>query len=384
MNARAAVLIMSCGAFLFCLGCRERPAGWAGTIEERDGVVVVRNPAAPVHDGQVVTFEEELSIGQDTGQEEYLFARVNGMGVDDNGHIYVIDGRDALIRVFDGNGGFLRTIGRKGQGPGEFEMPVHVQVTEDGELFVGDYAMRAFFFSLDGRFIRQKAMPRPVWPVKLDSHGGLVGIEIAAPPPLGGKTIRIYDPDFKPLLVIAVEEPGARGLFDIGKPSCYCAVASDDRIIWGDSSEYVLHVLDPQAEPVRKILKTHQPQRISASDRETYENRYAEPLKAGMKIAFRDHYPAFSGIFTDDEGRIFVRTYEKADSQDSLLYFDVFDADGVYLAKVLPNVNLDQRSVWKNRKLYTVETSPEGFPVIKRHAVNWQRAGRYFEADRTP
>lgn len=373
MNARAAAIVILCGAFLFCLGCRKRSTGWAGTIEEQDGMIVVKNPATPVHDGQILALEEELSIGRGDGKEEHLFTRVNGMDVDDDGNIYVIDGFDVNIRVFDNNGVFQRTMGRKGQGPGELQMPIHVQITADGKVFVGDYlGSRAVYYSLDGQFIGRKSMPRPIRPIRLDSQGGMVGIEIPAPPPAGGKTIKKYDADFRPIVSIAEEEPGAPRVFDIGKPSCYCAVAPNDHIVWGDSSEYVLHVLDPQAKPIKKILKEHRPQRISAADREEYEKRYAEPVKAGMKIAFRDHYPAFSDIITDDESRIYVRTYEKADPSESFFYYDVFDADGIYIAKILPKVNLDRGSVWKNKKLYTLENSSEGFPVIKRYRVTWQ------------
>lgn len=372
MKARTAAIVILCGAFLFHLGCRERSPGWAGTIEEQDGVIVVKNPATPVHDGQILALEEELSIGRDSGKEEHLFTRVNGMDVDDDGNIYVIDGLDAHIRVFDKNGVFLRTIGRKGQGPGEFQMPLHVQITADGEVLVGDYlGSRAVYFSLDGQFVRQRSMPRPIRLVKQDSQGGMVGIEVPAPPPGGGKTIKKYDADFRPLVIIAAEETGAPRVFDIGKPSCYCAVTPNDHVVWGDSGEYVLHVLDSQGKPIKKILKAHRPQRISAADREEYEKRYAEPLQAGMKIAFRDHYPAFSDIATDDEGRIYVRTYEKADPNESFHYHDVFDAKGIYIAKILLKVNLDRSSVWKRKKLYTLESSPEGFPVIKRYGVNW-------------
>lgn len=354
------------------MSCRQQTSQWAGRIEERDGITFVNNPAIPTHEGEILTLQEELSIGHDNGKAEYLFSRVNDIDVDDEGRIYIIDDSDSNIRVFDNNGGFLRTIGRKGQGPGEFERPVYVQIIANNELYVVDYSGRAVYFSPEGDYISQETLPRPIFPVKRDSRGNLVGIEFAAPPPLGGKVIKKYDSHFKPLMVIATEEMGTREVFDIGKPSCYCAVIPSDRVIWGDSSEYVLYVLDPRGQLIKKITKDHKPLAISAADREGYEKRYAEPLKAGMKISFRDHFPAFSDILVDDQERIWVKTYERVGQDENAFHFDIFNSDGIYIAKVPMKISLDRTSVWKRNRLYALMDSPEGYPMVKRYKVTWK------------
>ena len=91
----------------------------------------------------------------------------------------------------------------------------------------------------------------------------------------------------------------------------------------------------------------------------------------GMTLRFREHYPAFSDITTDDEGRILVKTYERVGPDAGRYYFDVFGPDGIYVAKLDIKATIDRNSVWKNGKLYTVESSPEGFPLIKRYGVKW-------------
>jgi hypothetical protein len=101
------------------------------------------------------------------------------------------------------------------------------------------------------------------------------------------------------------------------------------------------------------------------------KERYAEPLRAGMKMEFRNHFPAFSGIFADDAGRIFVKTYERFHGEGDVFYFDVFDPEGRFYAKVPINVTLDNYSVWKNGKLYTREMDPGGYPIIKRFHAVW-------------
>ena len=272
-------LFLSFPAFL---GCRQQAEDRGGRIADEDGVIVVRNAKDPLYQEQILALREELAIGQSGGRDEYVFSRINGMDVDDSGNVYAIEGVDACVRVFDKDGLFLRTIGRKGQGPGEFQMPLFVQVTAAGEVFVGDYSgAQAVYFSRSGDYLRRKTMPRPIRPIRQDSLGNILGVEISAPPPMGGKSINTYDAELRPVAVIASEEEGERTVFDIGKPSCFADITSNDHIIWGDSKEYTLYEIDASGRLIRKIIKEATPQRISLADKRRYEEEYAEPSEDG-------------------------------------------------------------------------------------------------------
>ena len=373
MRIRSNAIFVLCISCFYILCCRQQASRWEGQIEVQNGITVVKNPMNPMNSGEVVTLEEELTIGNDNEKSGHFFSRINDIEVDEDGLIYLIDGADSTIRVFDKDGDFLRTIGRKGQGPGEFERPFHIQVTADNELYVVDYSgARAVYFSLNGDFLRQASLPRPILPIRLDSQWNLVGIEVAAPPPLGGKVIKKYDSHYKTLMVIATEEQGTPRVFDIGKPSCYCAVTKSDQVIWGDSREYALYVLDPQGRLIKKITKEHKSQVISAADKDGYKKRYAEALKAGFNIIFRGHYPAYRDILTDDEGRIWVRTYEHMNTAEDASCYDIFNSEGIYVAKIPLNMSLDRTSVWKHGKLYVLLDNPEGYPIVKRYRINWR------------
>ena len=50
------------------------------------------------------------------------------------GEIYVVDGR-AGVNVHDLKGGFLRTISRRGEGPGEFRRTPHLRILSDPVFF---------------------------------------------------------------------------------------------------------------------------------------------------------------------------------------------------------------------------------------------------------
>ncbi len=79
-----------------------------------------------------------------------------------NGDIFVADGHggntNARIVKFDPTGKFIKTWGRKGSGPGEFDGPHALAMDTRGRLFVGDRGNnRIQIFDQDGNFIDQWA-----------------------------------------------------------------------------------------------------------------------------------------------------------------------------------------------------------------------------------
>jgi len=81
-----------------------------------------------------------------------------------NGDIFIADGHtggglaigNARIVKFDKTGKFLKTWGKKGLGPGEFDVPHTLVFDSRGRLFVGDRQNnRIQIFDQDGKFIAQ-------------------------------------------------------------------------------------------------------------------------------------------------------------------------------------------------------------------------------------
>ena len=368
-------IVLSFIVFFMFVSCQKQKAEWKGTIEKKDGVTVVTNPKEPIYGEDVFSLEEELSIGDAEGREEYIFSQVRGITVDEEERIYVLDLKEAHVKVFQKTGEYLKTIGRKGQGPGEMQMPIYVQITSKNEVLVNDtMTQRLSFFSLDGKYLRQKstAKTRNPIPIKMDSQGNLIVFTAGAPPPVGGKELKVYDSNLELLTTVAQEERGTRGIIDIGKSSLYCAVSPSDNIVWGDSKEYVLQILNQEGNLIKRIIKEYNPVEITAEDKEKYEKQYEAPVKRGMKLNFRAHFPAFSEISVDDEERVFVKTYERVEGKEELFYFDVFESGGKYIAKIPIQARLNRYSIWKKKKLYTIEEDEEGYQVVKRYKVTWR------------
>lgn len=78
-----------------------------------------------------------------------------GLSVDQEGRIFISDGRRQLVHVLDSAGRMLRTLGRAGDGPGEFRLPSRVTVGPDQHIFVLDeYWARINEFGADLGFLR--------------------------------------------------------------------------------------------------------------------------------------------------------------------------------------------------------------------------------------
>ncbi|MCX6575400.1 MAG: 6-bladed beta-propeller [Candidatus Aminicenantes bacterium] len=363
-------------SFIFAeAGGNQRPA-WKGKVETENGVKVIKNPKSPLYPAGIFHLEEELCLGKAEGKEAYLFSKINGLDVDDDGNLYVLDYRSSQVRVFDDRGVFLRAIGRKGQGPGEMEMPVFVQLEPSGELAVFDYLRRNLItFSLDGKYLRQSRTRESFVPFRIDRQGNIVGSVSLAPPPIGGRELKKYFLTKDQPLVIAREDQDKnrqKTEMAIAKPTLACAVSPQGKIVWGRSDDYELRILDPQGAPIHFIQKKHDLLPFSERDRKFYQDEYADWIRAGGKLVFPDHFPAFMDICVDAEERIFVKTYQRIEGTADGRYFDIFDSDGKYLAKVPIRANLDHGSVWKKNKLYTIETDSAGNPVVRRYGVHWE------------
>jgi len=77
----------------------------------------------------------------------------------DGENVYVIDAQENEIKVFSKQGGFIRAIGRKGQGPGEFNSPADLDFYQ-GKLYISDKLnYRIQILDKNGRYLSSFKLP---------------------------------------------------------------------------------------------------------------------------------------------------------------------------------------------------------------------------------
>jgi hypothetical protein len=119
---------------------------------------VVKNAVKPLH--AKASLQPEVSIGVIEGAEEYLFGDVTELAVAPDGSMYVFDRQVPALRKYDAKGKFVRTFGRKGQGPGEYLSGGGLAVLPDGKVLLWDTGTwRINVYSADGESLR--SLPTP-------------------------------------------------------------------------------------------------------------------------------------------------------------------------------------------------------------------------------
>ncbi len=147
---RTAVLLIATLALLVALIVIWRWSGPSSSPPTTEGAPTLDPGAWPEIQAELVASTEltwDPRAGWDPGPDVVISAE---------GDLFVSQWRDWSIQVIDGAGATVRAIGRKGEGPGEFQLLTSIWfqgdtlVTSDGGL------QRVSYFEIDGRFVRSR------------------------------------------------------------------------------------------------------------------------------------------------------------------------------------------------------------------------------------
>lgn len=190
---------------LLCGGCgpgTDDAIGWSGAIDTLpSGEITVSNTADPIwSQDEVWQVVEELRIGSAMAEGPDLFGRICAFDLDAWGRIFILDAQAQEIRVFDASGAFVRTIGGRGDGPGEMQQAAKVDLARDGEVWVMDQGRGLVsIFDTAGAFLRQEHTAGGVmilpYPGGLDPTG-LYSIIVSGS---GGRQLARFDQSFRPV-----------------------------------------------------------------------------------------------------------------------------------------------------------------------------------------
>ena len=368
-------IILFLSVLIILVSCGKQKAGWEGTIEEEDGITVVRNPKEPIYSEEVFQLEEDLAV---TSPEDpdLSFQNLNYLVVDDAENIYVSDSKAGHILVFDKSGEFVRKIGRRGRGPGEMSWPLEIQILGKKELFVNDTGQtKAHIFTLDGNFLRKMTTSQiPAFRLpKADSVGNIVvGHWIPGKP--FKAVLKKFDSELNLISEIVssntITQPPVFDFFEMRWRTTFVwNVSKNDEIIWGNFNKYEISVCDPDGNCIRKIVKEQDGVPITKEDKQKLIKAYFgnSPVPRSMTLKFPDQYPPFIYLTCDEEGRIFALSYVTIDD-DETRYLDVFDSEGKYIVRIKTK---SFPQIWKNGMMYSVDDDEDGFEVIRRYRVKW-------------
>jgi hypothetical protein len=109
-------------------------------IETKDGIRLVHNgKEGKWGKNPEIALEYVTNIGDlESDDENVLFYMPSDIALDEEGNVYVLDSGNHRIQKFDSQGRYLATLGRHGQGPGEFQYPQSIDIDEEGNIYIAD------------------------------------------------------------------------------------------------------------------------------------------------------------------------------------------------------------------------------------------------------
>lgn len=356
MTQAAAALAAAC----LLAGCGDA-GGRAESAAVRDsaGIRVVESaaPAWGEGEGWRLSPEPVLRVGVAEGDPAYQLGAVEGAVRLPDGRVAVADRQSGEVRWYDARGRHLRTVGRKGRGPGEFTSISWIRVVGDS-LAVGDRATSrvTVLAAADGRLVRTAEMvddtsgrrPRPLAPLPGGAVLAVLGAPFdpsrAASAPREQVTYLRQAPDGAPPVPLG-RFPGPERVVRVGPGSVdivdlpfgrrdHVAVHGDG-FFQGSAEAPQVGRYDARGRLVRLVRWSAAPRPVTPADAARYRERAlaaADPAaRPGMRrmlaeLPMPERMPAYAAILADRSGGLWVQEYPAA--EEDPVRWTVFDPEG--------------------------------------------------------
>ena len=333
-----------------------------------NGATLVRYPDLPAIDSvgpEITDVQIDLQFGSREGDDPNLtFGNIRGVQAASDGTIYVLDHQAAEVRAYSPGGEYLRTIARRGEGPGEIAEGNGIILSGDTLLWMNDYFQNriegvdpagaevrwftkpvfGYGYIWDGAFDRQGRY----W--KETSHRDDDASDRGDPGPgLLSSTSRLYfkshDLSTEQVDSVYMGETTSRAYRSAADWGTQIPFdASDNHVVnpsggfWSATTDSYRLTRTGEGGDTLLVIEASLPGiPVTSDDRSAYVERWAEREPEyrrdyeAVAALMPDFKPILQGILVDDEDRLWVRRTVPADAPP---FFDQFSQDGDYLGSV--------------------------------------------------
>ncbi len=338
-------------------------AEWAGQTTIVEGITTVSNPETPLFGEDRQVMEEAWRRGGED-DEEVFFGTISEFLHDDEGNIFLLDGQLNEIMVFDPQGDLLRTMGRQGEGPGEFQNAADMFWSPNGEIgVVQAWPGKVVMLTADGN-------PGTTFDLPFREGGGFQSVTRG----VGGTDrlilagtawaredekqmqftyLKSYDLGGNELATFQESKREVNfGNYEF-KEEQYVdfqrrwAVAPDGRVAAAlDFDRYRLHVWNADGTLDRVIERPeYKAVKRNSEEIENYQRIYEAFTRwnRGSTFKVNKFHQAVEQIFFREDGSLWVQSGANRwrAAADEFTSFDVYDSEGRFLKKVTLEADAD-------------------------------------------
>lgn len=371
---KRSVLIALATAATLLAACSDNPSTTPSSTTTTDsaGIEIVTSDPWNPEARCTLADNPTLSLGTTEGDGPHILFQVLHAARLSDGSVAVLDGSSGEIRVFSETGEHLRSMGRRGEGPGEFRGPWLFWVLPGDTLWASDYIPWRFnVFSADGAFSR--AVQPQDFSLWVGVRGGLLddgtSVNVTQAPPRAGGGVQgtpidylaiAHAPDGTVLDTLATLPAGRLvslpdsdwggflpPLFD---PSSLVAARSST-VAMTTAREPEVRLLDGELQ-LRRIVRWSEPDREVTDAhlqayREDYIDQFGGPGSQGWSAGndayisdlrpVSESFPTASDLTIGSDGRIWLKRYERPREETSWM---AFDANGGFSCHFRPGPEL--------------------------------------------
>ena len=340
--------------------------GAAGTLDGPDVIV------------NAVT-EEVFTVGSVVGDTWDTFGSVRSVHFDAEANLHIFDSQLDHILVVGPDGSLVRTVGGRGEGPGEFDNVTTAIVARDGSYTVMGFT-QIDLLEPDGEFVRRITMDPMTTGIAMAGmalpDGRLVATQImrfgeGEQPEEAGRPIHLFPLDgTEPELLYTAwglpeedeDEIDMSGDLDTGarmriaagrafEPNLDIDLLTDGRLALIDSIGYRVKLIGLDGSVTGTVERPIAPlpvdDAIMEAERERYREAEAEVVESGTRFnieidregaegrTFADEVPVLYGLKVDWEDRIWVARRGPKGEDDGPT--DIVTPDGDYIGTLPPD-----------------------------------------------
>jgi len=343
--------------------------------------------------------EEEVRLGMAEATEAEVFGQIGFATVTEGGELWLFDSLPPQIHRFSLEGEALGTVGRGGEGPGEFSQVRGMLALKGGDVVVLDAGVRRLTrFGPDGTLLGASALPEGVsaGPIRQDLEGRLHfrARDLSDASRRPGSPSHVWlrvDDSLSVVERLPIPPEDIEVVMVFGTPTgpvtpnltrTLQALGGTGEVIWAHNRSYVLlrGGPDPQTADTfgvvaaRPVLKT-------PGERGELEERIQQSMGPSAPQSLDPEKPILEGLSVDQDGRLWVQLRAEAEEFPERSGFrwqengvwDIWSPEG----RMLGRIELPPMHTWltaRGNRFWVRTLGPLGEPQVVQYRIGWAEA----------